>query len=73
MTKDKMTTITLTEFQRKRIAAGKSVPILRNGSWYRVVPANKTKVQKLKNKMRELRKELKIEMGRRTNGKQQTD
>lgn len=60
------TVIRLTEFQRKRIAQGRSVPVLRQGVWYKIVPANKGKVQKIKNQLAALRAQLKTEMAKRT-------
>lgn len=60
--------ICITEFQRKRLSVGRTVPVMRDGQWYKLQPANKTKVHALKLKLKELRQALKKEMGVRTNG-----
>ena len=53
----------LTEYQRKRICKGYSVPIMKEGKWYKVMCKNKKKINKIKEQMKKLRSQLKIEMG----------
>ena len=57
-----MILITMTEHQRKRFSKGRSVPILLKGVWYKISPANKTKVGKIREELKKLKEQLKTEM-----------
>ena len=62
-----ITEIYLTEFQRKRVMQGRTIEVLKKGVWFRIKPANRNKIQKIKNQLKELKERLKSEMRKKTN------
>lgn len=53
----------ITDYQRKRLAKGYSIPILKEGNWYKISCKNKNRVDKIKKKIAELRLQLTKERG----------
>lgn len=63
------TVLPLTEYQRKRLSKGFAIPVMHKGLWFKICPANKHKVNKIKSKIQALRLQLKKEMSRKVGDK----